>query len=623
MMTDERYPLDLVVTRDDFSGCGWKEVLADSERDYASMWHAFSPAAGRAMASGRRSTGKVLWLLADACSMMLSPQSPNEPFKPGLIIEGKRSAISEDFTEQDIAFFAEIVEVVDDARLKGRLADLVWLLGKPRDANFALVAIDAYRSIPLSEHTWVRDAHECWARALGLARMLDELAGERLREMEVAVLSTLDASTEADGFLGLWLAELLLTNRLGRQDPASVARKLETIAGRIDIAGDFYRAGELLGMAREWFLKAGDTDKATEMTVALAESWVKLATTRVSSSSPSHMVATDFYEKAIQTYRTIPRSERASRHVDERIAELHKLLGESGQRSLEEMGRIQSPGVDITRLVEHARAAVRGKSAIEALRALAGIHPGARVKSLRENALKMLREHPLRAIFPATTMSRDGRVIAKRPGLSLGDTLSEEDEITIRSEMIGDYGIMLGLAVHGEILPALEVMLMEHRLREADFVELARQSPVVPVGREHLFGKALYAGYDRDLIASIHVLIPQIEHMVRVHLKGAGVKTTTLDSAGIETESGLSTLMSAPEAQTVFGGDLAFEISALLCDAHGPNLRNELAHGLLDDGDCHSVHAIYVWWLALKLVFNAYWVANCKENANDSNQGEA
>ena len=390
-MTDERYPLDLVVTRDDFSGCGWKEVLADSERDYASMWHAFSPAAGRAMASGRRSAGKVLWLLADACSMMLSPQSPNEPFKPSLIIEGKRSAIPEDFTDRDIAFFAEIVEDVDDARLKGRLADLVWLLGKPRDANFALVAIDAYRSIPLSEHTWVRDAHECWARALGLARMLGELAGERLWEMEVAVLSTLDASTEADGFLGLWLSELLLTNRLGRQDPASVARKLETIAGRIDIAGDFYRAGEFLGMAREWFLKAGDTDKATEMTVALAESWVKLATTRVSSSSPSHMVATDFYEKAIQTYRTIPRSERTSRHVDERIAELHKLLGESGQRSLEEMGRIQSPGVDITQLVEHARAAVRGKSAIEALKALAGIHPGARVKSLRENALKMLR----------------------------------------------------------------------------------------------------------------------------------------------------------------------------------------------------------------------------------------
>jgi hypothetical protein len=623
-MAEERYPPDLVVTREDFSTCGWKEVLAGSERDnYSGMWRAFSSAAQQAMCEGRPPAGKVLWLLADACSMMLSPSSPNEPFKPILIIEGKRSAIPEDFTEQDVAFFSHIVEEVDEPRLKGRLADLVWLLSKPRDANFALMAIDAYRSIPLNEHTWVRDAGECWKRAVSLARMLGEFAGERLKEIGTEILSALDATSETEGFLTLWLAELLQTHHLDHQVQASVARKLETLAGRIEATGDFFRAGNYWQAAHEWFLKVKDRVKAIEMTVALAESWVKHATARTSSSAPSHMVATDFYEKAIQTYRTIPKSERAFHRVDERIAELRVLLNESGERSLGEMGTVRSPGIDITQLVEQARAAVRGKPAIDALRALAGIHPGANVKSLRENAIKMLREHPLRAMFPVTTMSRDGRVIAKRSGLSLGSDLTAEDEITLRSEMIRDYGIMLGLAVQGEILPALEVMLMEHRLREADFVELARQSPIVPIERERLFGKALYAGYDSDLVTAIHLLIPQIEHMVRIHLKQAGVKTTTLDTNGIETESGLSTLMNTPEAQTVFGEDLAFEMNALLCDAHGPNLRNEMAHGLLDESVFHSVYAIYVWWLAMRLVFNAYWLANRKKTSQGSPQGAA
>jgi hypothetical protein len=40
--------------------------------------------------------------------------------------------------------------------------------------------------------------------------------------------------------------------------------------------------------------------------------------------------------------------------------------------------------------------------------------------------------------------------------------------------------------------------------------------------------------------------------------------------------------MELPEIETIFGKDLSFEIKALFCDPFGPNLRNELAHGLLD-----------------------------------------
>ena len=109
--------------------------------------------------------------------------------------------------------------------------------------------------------------------------------------------------------------------------------------------------------------------------------------------------------------------------------------------------------------------------------------------------------------------------------------------------------------------------------------------------------------------------------MVRFHLKQAGATTTNLDSKGIENENGLATLMELPEADKIFGEDLAFEIRALFCDAFGPNLRNELAHGLLDDQACNSVSAIYAWWFCLRLVFNAYWLAFQDAN-NEKAQGE-
>jgi uncharacterized protein DUF4209 len=58
-----------------------------------------------------------------------------------------------------------------------------------------------------------------------------------------------------------------------------------------------------------------------------------------------------------------------------------------------------------------------------------------------------------------------------------------------------------------------------------------------------------------------------------------------------------------------FGEDLTFELSALFCDAFGPNLRNSVAHGLLDFEATRSVPSIYAWWLSFRLMFRAYWRA--------------
>ena len=580
------------------------------------MWQAFSAAARQAMEEQRTAHAKIFWLLADACSMLLAPQSPNDPFKPYAIVHDRRSAIPDDMPESEITFFAEIVGLVDDPWLSARLADLIWLKQKPRHVRYALTAIDNYRSIPLDTETWIRGGRECWERATALARMLRAGAGTKLSDIEASVLAAAKAATAQDGFLLLWLTELLAENGLARTHSAEIAERLGSLGHEFESVGDLHRAREHLAAAAQWFKRAHDDVKTVATTVALAECWAKEAVARVSSSAPSYASAAMFYENAIQTYRTIPRAERGTYRVDERIDELRNHLTEAGEKSIGEMGRISSPGIDITQIVEHAQAAVRGKDSIDALRAFVNLAPVENAGKLRDNAIKSLRDHPLQALFPATMMSSDGRVIAKRPGTTFGN--APEDEIGIRAQMIRDRGLATGLIVQGEIVPALEVMLHEHRLTLGDFVALARQSPIVPPERELLFGKGLFAGYDGDFISALHLLVPQLEHMVRHHLKRAGAKTTNLDSDGIETENGLSTLMEMPEAETVFGKDLVFELRALLCDAFGPNLRNELAHGLLDDGAGRSVYSIYTWWLALKLVFNNFWMSTKKAAAPTS-----
>ena len=579
-------------------------------------WQGFYAATRQAMEEGRQSHGKVLQLFADACSMVLSPKSINDPFKPLLVMERGRFPIPEDLSEADIMFFAQIVDAVDDPWLKARIADLIWLKQRPSEVRFALAAIDAYRLIPLSTETWVRDGRECWERAIGLSRMLGTGTGNRLTKIEAAIIQSFESTTKSDGFLGLWMADLLEENGLGRNHKTAIAQKLEALANEFDIEGDLHGARKFFGASARWFKAAGNEEKSTLMTVAVAESWAKEVVSRASSENPSHMAAASCYEEAIQTYRTIPRAQRSAHRIDERIDELRAGLSDSGDKSLGEMGVISTPGVDISRTVENSRNAVRGKSALEAFKAFANLHRWVVAKELRANSIKRLRETPLLTMITATMMSRDGRVTTKRPGMSIGVEPSADDEIVIRSEMIRGYGTLVSCAVHGVIWPALEVMLLEHRLREADFVEFASQSPIVPKGRERLFGKALFAGYDRDFVTALHVLTPQIEHMVRFHLKQYGAKTTTLDSNGRESENGLSTLMKLSAADKVFGEDLAFEIRALFCDAFGPALRNELAHGLLDYDAYHTSYAIYAWWLGLRLVFNSFLSTTLRSGAS-------
>ena len=94
-----------------------------------------------------------------------------------------------------------------------------------------------------------------------------------------------------------------------------------------------------------------------------------------------------------------------------------------------------------------------------------------------------------------------------------------------------------------------------------------------------------------------------------------------LDQNGIQNEIGLSSLMEVPETEKIFGKDLSYEIKALLCWHSGPNFRNNLAHGLLDDDECQSFGAVYVWWLGLRLVFNAFWHVSNRDSGGGE-QGE-
>lgn len=602
----ERFPTNLVVTVDDFRNSGWHEVInavVDKSR-YSDYWDAFSKAARATMDAGENAKGKVLWLFADACSMMLRPESLNKPFQPIMVMQGKRSTILEDFTEFDLSFFEGILPEIDDFRLKARIADVLWLIKKPRKVEYALCAIDSYQQFSLDVDNLLSGGKEAWHRAIKLALSLNKGAADRIENIRKSLFSKFQEADFSGGFHALWLSDFLAIIYLEEEQSKDVVAKLETFAQNVKSAQDWHYARGYYEGAIRWCKRIGNESDIHRLSVELAETFVSESEQKNSGDNPSNLAAGHFLERAIQTYRKIPKNERAAYKVDERIDELHKRMNHANKLALDEMNVIETPGIDISQSIEASCNHVTGRNFPEVLIAFANIYSGTKVDKIRESAKKNMQQFGLSHLMTSTHMTQDGRVAARSPGVNFNDTDSPETQKVIWQEMVQHYGLQVGLVVQAKILPALQVINAEHRVTESSLTELCRLSRIIPPGREVIWAKGLFFGFDTAFIISTHLLIPQLEHLVRFFMKQNGIKTTTLDSTRIETENGLSTLLINPDIEKALDKNLVFEFKALLADPIGPNLRNEVAHGLIEPDGAMSVYAIYLWWLCLRLVIN-------------------
>lgn len=150
MIRIERFSSDIQMKLEDFINSGWEDAFqGDAAQHLAAVADRLAKKGQKALEEGKTSQSKALWLVADACSMMLQPSSFNEPFKPYFISRSGRSSVPDDFSEQDLGFFSIILPSISNHELKGRLSDLIWLKNRSK-IDLALDAIDSYTKSPIS-----------------------------------------------------------------------------------------------------------------------------------------------------------------------------------------------------------------------------------------------------------------------------------------------------------------------------------------------------------------------------------------------------------------------------------------------------------------------------------------
>jgi len=598
-----RYPVDTIANVDDFVACDANKLIREYATSTGSLpWQELSRDARTFVERGQFAQGKIIWLLADICSMQLKPDSATQPFVFGCLWEGRRSAGPDDFIESDIELLRSLKSEIEHPALRARVHDLLWFLSKPRDFKDAKAAIEGYSQIDIQPDTWRSEVDVCVHRAIVLSKSLGKGAVIDLEKLKINLFSAFNITSLQDRYFALDLSKRLILCELDDDELVHVAEKLKDIGVKAKSQSDEE-------IAREYFQEAIGCFEALEidiqkynLQIEVAETWIRQAESLKGTNNSGNIGALPAYQNALYELRKIPRQVRDERGLTERVDQVRKYVESAGVGALDEMMSVSSDAIDISDHVRQTKKAFSGLTLEEGLGRLANISKFASRSEAEKSARQLASEFPIQRLFGSTHISSDGRVIAKTDG----DFDRDVDGNDILADMIRSHQIHVDLTVKARIWPALSRLRAEHRLTLDYLHDICQRSPIVPPSRALMVAESLLAGFEDQWSLALHQLIPQLENILRFHLKRAGEKTTVIDDRGIENEVGMSALVERLILKEIFGEDFVFELKAIFTSPFGPNLRNEVAHGLIEHGTCYSAHSIYAWWLILRIVHNTY-----------------
>lgn len=589
-------------TADECLAAGMTDILAAHLQAPAyTLPSPFFAAAQSARDSGQERSAAALHFLGQVASMRLTPGDRTCPLSPVFVAANGDTSMQPDaIAPTQVAALRHLVPHIQHDAFRALVADLMVLKLRGDRRAFVTAAIDGYLAIPLDSPDWLVEGNARWHRALQLALQFAGAVGNRVEEIELALFDAARRARHAERAEALWYLRILEAERL-LGHATEISAKLRDMADERHAAGRYDEAETLYACASTWFGYAKDHANAAAMLVARARSLVHRA-----DQVRLPVVQQGLYDDAVRHYRAVPSAWRDAHGVDQAIDDLRRKLEAAGRRALGAFKPIKLPPVDVTDLVRLAREQVAGLPPLPALIAFCSLDDLPRRAEYIDQAERRLNEGVFGSLFGDAQMSEEGHVVANTPPLN-GDP--EKDVAAIEAKAWRLYVQRAAFTAASMLTHALAQLHIDQTYSVADFQLIGRDCPFVPVVHAEEVGWALYAGYRRDLVTALHVLVPKFEHMVRTMLKDAGTLTTIQNPDGTTMEIGLSNLVTKPEMVKVFGEDLTFAIRALMCEQVGPNFRNLIAHGLVTRAKCHSASGLYAWWLILRLIAHWWYVA--------------
>ncbi len=592
------------VAADDLRRYDWSAVLAQvGVKDCHHFYTGFIRALEERQKAGDDLGVRVYRLLAAVASFHPNYDAAGNPYGPMRVdTDGTRSLMAEDLTKDDLAALHGIAGEIAEPEFRARVADVVWECG--RDFKAAHAAVRAFHDAAQQHKTddlWPPYA-ERMERAVDLAARLG--FGQPLHLEMLGYIETAIAEYEKkpkSELLPHRLMDIAFEHQTTKAtEYAALAARL---AGDMAAAGNWHAAERYWQQAARWHRRLKNEGESKRCLLAAAECFVSIGEGFLTGPQASAGGASHWFSRAVAALRQIQAEPK-------RIAAVHRRLLELQRQALGEMGAMdikleEIPGfLDAEKQTQEAAAAhVRGHPTWEAIGRLAHITKPTDAAALRAQLKEQSKEFIWDKIVGTSKLDASGKVADIRPATGFG---AEEDG-PMRQKMCEQAAqTHWPIQVGWKIEPARRVIIREHALRVGDLGFLVEHNPLIPPGHEMIILRGLQAGFFGDWLVAMHLLVPQVEGMVRQVLQQNGVITSNLAADLTQEEKDLNQLLWMPEAEQAFGPDILFDLRAILIERFGHNLRNESAHAMIAAPRFYQAASVYFWWLMLWLCWRGY-----------------
>lgn len=367
-----------------------------------------------------------------------------------------------------------------------------------------------------------------------------------------------------------------------------------------NIIDSYYQAEQASVIARK-FCKINSDDywKTYQLEASV---YIKQAEYR----TDSRFVMSNYYNKAYQTYLKIENNYRIQIITEDELKTLKDIMLKTQKSSLDDMILIKSPEIYIEPIVLETEKYMKNKSFTIAMDYFTNIELIANYNELLKEAKESQKSFPLQNMLTKVIYNKKGQ---KKDSFTYNANQNEYEMYL--HNMIQTNQVDISLKTKCQIYPALTILLKEHNesITKEFLYEIIRILQINQTTKL-LIVEGLYYGFKKEFIAAIHILIPQIENILRNLILPTDNSLVNIDKDGKDTYKGLNTILSEEYREIlweIIGPDIYIDLKTLLDDEKGGlNLRNDLSHGLLSYDECNSVYSIYLWWLVFTWFYFLY-----------------
>lgn len=521
-------------------------------------------------------------------------------FYPNMVWEGKRTYAIEDITDDDYLLLESIDLCKVPLNLRARITDILWTQKKMYSA--AIVAAESYLKLfemLFKDDDWVGGIDNI-KRAIYISAQVkkNDMYDDSCKAVWAHIVRI---NGEDEHFLSITLIEIVLEQSYG--DLNVLIQILDNIITHFkDDINKVERAYEL---KFKCLLKKKDKTAVKEANLELAEYLVSIAEGIVNSSIQGAMRAERYFQKAIMIYRSNGETQKGEL-VHRRLVEVQKEIPKN-------MAHITT-SIDLSKINDNINKNMDGLSFAECVIRLTQMITFYSKEDIKKQVFDDLRKHPLSHMFGKSIVNNTGQTILSLSPLDLKNPEENQEllNLHILQKMFEFQKHTGNLAIRYAMYHIRE----RHNFELDDLNFLIRDNPIIPLGRERIFRSAIYMALKGQCYEALHILAPQVENLFRNIAKEVGGLTVTLENDGTSKEKVLSSIFDLPELMDCYDNDILFIFKGLLNDQAGANIRNCIAHGIIEEGEGNSGASLYFICAVIKLLL--YTSVSCYDIVKSS-----